>query len=161
MNLKFDDVDTAMINILQEEPNLAGERLRNKVNKRTGKNLTTAAINARRGNLLKKGILKPAYIPDYKKIGKDLCGFIMLKTQKQEAEIVNELSDTEEWHEIMEAHAIIGQYDILLKTRVKDTEELSNLAFRLREKFTGLERTETFIVALTGKETPNVKITEF
>jgi len=112
----FDPVDAAMINILQEEPALAGERLRDEVNKRTGKNLTTAAINARRGNLIKKQILKHAYIPDYKKVGKSLCGFIMLKTQKQETKIANELSDNEKWPEIMEAHAIIGQYDILLKT---------------------------------------------
>ena len=158
MSLELDPVDTAMVNALQGNPDLAGERLRDEINRITERNLTTAAINARRGNLLRKQILKPAYIPDYKKIDKSMCGFIMLKTQKQEIEIANELSNTEEWPEIMEAHAIIGQYDILLKTRVRDMEELGNLAFRLREKFTKLERTETFIVALTGKETPNVKI---
>ncbi len=155
---KLDDVDTALINILQEQPDAAGERLRDEVNKTAGKNLTTAAINARCGNLIKKQILKPAYVPDYKSIGKSMCGFIMLKTQKQEIEIANELSKPGEWPEIMEAHAIIGQYDILLKTRVRDMEELGNLAFRLREKFAKLERTETFIVALTGKETPNIKV---
>ncbi len=158
MNSKFDAVDTAMINILQQNPNLTGEKLRDKINKLTGKPLTTAAINARRGNLIKKQILKPAYIPDYKRINKYMCGFIMLKTQKQETEIVNKLSDSKEWTEIMEAHAIIGQYDILVKTRVSDMEELGNLAFRMREKFKKLERTETFIVALTGKETPNIML---
>jgi DNA-binding Lrp family transcriptional regulator len=151
-------VDIALINILQEHPDLAGERLRDEVNRISGKNLTTAAINARRGNLIKKQILKPAYVPDYWKIDKSMCGFIMIKTQKQEAEIANELSDAEKWPDIMEAHAIIGQYDILLKIRVRNMEELSRLSFRLREKFAKLERTETFIVSLTGKETPNIKL---
>lgn len=60
--------------------------------------------------------------------------------------------------EVQETHIITGDWDILLKVRVKNVEELGRLVIDTLRTIKGVERTLTCVTLSTIKETTEIKI---
>jgi len=151
----LDDIDREIINELQKNPYIDMEDLRDIVNNNLNRRLSISTIYHRKGKLIEGGILKEAFIPDYNKIGKATLCFIAIKFDGHDERILEEFTKIPN---VMEAHAIGGQYDVFLKVRGRDIREIANLVFRIRSDYSIVKTTEIFVVLKTEKETQSIEI---
>lgn len=153
--MELDEIDIALINELQLNPDIDIEELRDRINSKLNRKLSTSTIYHRRSKLLEKGILKKAYIPDYEKIGKPTLAFIAIKFDGHDDEMLRKLT---EFPGVMEVHAVSGHYDVFLKVRTRNIEELANLVFRIRTENILVKSTEIFVNLRTEKETLLIEV---
>lgn len=69
--------------------------------------------------------------------------------QISQRKIVNQIS---KFPEVQESHIISGNWDILLKVKMRDVDAIGKFITDKLRKVRGIERTQTCIVFYTGKE---------
>lgn len=151
----MDEIDQAIVNELQENPNLTVKDLCARVNVRLRKTLSPSTVYYRKNKLVDSGVLKCTFVPNYDEIGKSTLAFIAMKLEGHDEAIFKDIARLKG---VMEVHAIGGPYDGLVKLRGEDIHEIANLVFYLRSQFKLIKATETFVVLRTEKETMSLDL---
>ena len=152
----LDEKDLKILEILQENSKITMKELSRKI----GSPITTTHSRVRR--LEREGYIK-AYraILDAKKLGINTSAFILVSFTKNmgvdQRRLAREISLLPE---VQEVHIITGDWDILLKVKVRDVEELGRFVVDKLRQIHGVEKTYTSVVLDTIKETTVIKIPE-
>ena len=145
----LDEIDKKLLNELQINSNRSAMQLSKAIN------APRTTVNNRIKKLQQEGYIKGyKAIVNPKKLGKGITVLIhIVITSKKAASLVAEklkkLPQTEE------VYILSGQYDMMAKVRLKDTEELSRFIYdevKGLRSWEGIERTESMIVLDTIKE---------
>jgi DNA-binding Lrp family transcriptional regulator len=101
----------------------------------------------------RKVIKKYTAVPDYVQLGAGVSAFILAQFDPHEGrsqrETAEEIAEIENVHEI---HMISGEYDMLLKVRGADMEDIGKLVIDRLRDVKGVARTLTCAVFSTVKE---------
>lgn len=150
----LDKKDLKILEILQENSKITMKELSRKI----GSPITTTHSRVRR--LEKEGYIR-AYraILDAKKLGIHTSAFILISFTKNmgidQRKLAKEISL---FPEVQEVHIITGDWDILLKVKVKDVDELGRFVVDKLRQIHGVEKTYTSVVLDTIKETTKIKL---
>jgi|GEM_PF-4784680 len=155
MSDQLDDIDRELINQLQNNPEIDIEELRDIINHNLNRRLSISTIYHRKNKLLDNKILRSEYAPDYRIINKATLCFIALKFEGHDENIFQQLK---QMNNVMEVHAIGGQYDAFLKVRGGDIHEIADLVFQIRTDYPIVKTTEIFFALKTEKETLSIGI---
>lgn len=156
--MELQEKQKKILRLLQSNGKLSSKDITKKV----GGQITT--VYARIKKMEELGIIKGyKAILDPKKLGKPATGFVFaslaypaskegLASRKK---ITNEIAY---YSEVQEVHVITGDWDILIKIKGKDVDEMSNFVMnKIRTKHE-IEKTLTCIVFETAKETMDILI---
>ena len=156
--MNLDEKDLQILSELQENCKVTVKRLAKKIHAP----ITTVYTKIKR--LEKQGFIK-AYraILDHKKLGLKTSAIIFIsfsyetRNQKKlsQREVARKISM---FPEVQEAHIITGDWDIVLKVRVTDIDELSKFVVDKLRKVEGVEKTLTCVILDTVKETTKVPL---
>jgi len=145
MTLKIDNIDQKIIEILKTDAKTSNREIA----KKTKLPVTTVFNRIRR--LEKNGVIRGySAVLDYKKLGLKLTAYSLLHynisiwgKETSRAELKRQLIALPN---IEEVKYIIGQYDILLKFRVRDMDDFNDILLNKLRGIPGIGQTETFIV---------------
>ncbi|RLE59072.1 MAG: Lrp/AsnC family transcriptional regulator [Thermoprotei archaeon] len=152
----LDEKDLRILEILQENSKITMKELSRKI----GSPITTTHSRVRK--LEKEGYIR-AYraILDAKKLGIHTSAFILISFTKNmgidQRKLAKEISL---FPEVQEVHIITGDWDILLKIKVKDVDELGKFVVDKLRQIHGVEKTYTSVVLDTIKETTKIKLSQ-
>ncbi|AMM54654.1 Lrp/AsnC family transcriptional regulator [Pyrococcus kukulkanii] len=146
----LDDVDKKIIEILQKD----GKVPLREISKITG--LAESTIHERIKRLRESGILKKfTAIVDPEALGYTMLAFILIKVKAGKySEVASKLV---KYPEIMEVYETTGDYDMVVKIRTRNSEELNNF-LDMVGSIDGVEGTHTMIVLKIHKETTELPI---
>ncbi|ASJ17577.1 transcriptional regulator [Thermococcus chitonophagus] len=146
----LDDVDKKIIEILQKD----GKVPLREISKITG--LAESTIHERIKRLRESGIIKKfTAIVDPEALGYTMLAFILIKVKAGKYSDV--ASKLVKYPEIMEIYETTGDYDMVVKIRTKNSEELNNF-LDMVGSIEGVEGTHTMIVLKVHKETTELPI---
>ena len=144
--IEIDAIDNKILSALKENSKLSYRKLAKKLL------IPVTTVHHRIRNLEKKGIIKKySVILDNKKLGKDLCAYILIKvdynylkssglSQQGLAKKFKHRDDIED------VCLITGLKDIILKIRVHSIDELNKFITTDLRNNTGVKSTETLII---------------
>lgn len=142
---EVDDVDTSILGVLKENARLSTRE----ISKRCGVPLAT--VNRRMKRLVEIGIIKRFTTElDYEKLGKKTVAYILLRSHPG-ADYDAIYKKVISHPSVEDIAATTGQFDIIMKVRVKDNDELSDFIFRYVRNLPDVAQTET-LIALTVKK---------
>jgi len=142
----IDQLDLKILHVLKAN----SKSSMNQISKKLLIPITTAHNRIKK--LEKTGIIKNyTIILNNKKLGKDLCAFILIKIDYtalksknlSQQEVAMRLKSREE---VEDAALITGLKDIILKIRAHNIDELNNFITKDLRNFAGVKSTETMIV---------------
>lgn len=155
--VKLDKKDIQILRILQENCKRPMRKMARMVNSP----ITT--VHAKIKRMKKLGVIKDyKAILDAKKLGKKTAAFVFVsfaynppgsEEPLSQREIIKKIS---KFPEVQEAHIITGDWDILIKVRVKDTDAVGQFVVDKLRKIKGIEKTLTCTIFGTGKETLDI-----
>lgn len=107
--------------------------------------LPRTTVGERIKKLVKKGIIKKfTAILNYEKIGKPITAFVLVSfaphPNVSQRELAREIARIENVHEV---YIISGEWDLLLKVRGKDMEEIGHLILDKLRSMKGVGKTVT------------------
>ena len=146
MTKTIDQLDLKILHVLKAN----SKSSMNQISKKLLIPITTAHNRIKK--LEKTGIIKNyTIILNNKKLGKDLCAFILIKIDYtalksknlSQQEVAMRLKSREE---VEDAALITGLKDIILKIRDNNIDELNNFITKDLRNFAGVKSTETMIV---------------
>ncbi len=157
----LDEKDLQILDELQENCKITIKKLA----KRVHAPITTVYAKVKR--LEKLGLIK-AYraILDYKKLGLKTSAFILVSFSYEvgerkkitQREVVKKIAMLPE---VQEAHIVTGNWDIILKVRVRDVDELGKFVVDKLRMIEGVEKTLTCVILDTAKETTKILLQEY
>jgi len=116
-------------------------------------------LDSRMRKLVESGIIKRfTALIDYKKIGYQITAFVLVQIKRRKPEqeksnqeiFIEEIAKESEVREdlpwVEEAHIITGDYDVLLKVRARDMDELTRFLITELARHPDVERTHTMMV---------------
>ena len=142
----IDDKDRKILEVLQENSNWSSH----KISKKTLIPVTT--VNNRIKKLKNLGVIKKFTVDiDKKKLGLNLSAYIFITLSKYELkqegmktrDVINVIKKNPLVHTV---ENITGDFDILIKTYVKDITELNDYVVNVLSDMKGIEKTKTAIV---------------
>src|SRR3989338_7097316 len=137
---QLDDVDWKIIKELKRDSRLSARELA----KITG--FSSATINRRLRKLEDMKVIKGFTLElDYQKLGKELLAYVVIRT-KPGADYTSMMNDMKKHDEIEDIGAIAGEWDIILKVRTSNIQELDKVVFNYLRKFPEITQTQTLIV---------------
>lgn len=148
----LDEKDRKILEFLKNNSKLTTQH----ISKQTMVPITT--VHNRIKKLEKAGIIKGYTIRvDHKKLGYGILAFVLVTVKY---DLPNgrkmdqmELSEKLSRHpNVEECHIVAGGTDIILKTRVKDMDELNDFIIRDLRAHEGVDKTTTLVVLSTGGE---------
>lgn len=143
----LDQRDLTIIQTIKNDARLSARQ----ISKKTG--IPVATVNRRMQEMIKQGYIKKfVTVLDDEKLGKKTLAYILIKcTQGADYSVI---MDAALKHPCVEdLAALTGQFDIILKVRVKDNDELSDFLFSAVRNFPQVAATETLItLAIKKKE---------
>ncbi len=140
MQIKIDDKDLAIINILKDNSRTS---IRD-VAKATG--IRPSTVHVRITQLEKKGVIEKFTLKlNNKAFGEDFIVFIMIKTNSEIKKSV--FSDKC----VKDAFGITGEYDLMMKLKFKDISEFNDWILKFRKENTIIS-TITMVSTITLKE---------
>jgi Lrp/AsnC family leucine-responsive transcriptional regulator len=150
----FDDIDLALIELLQKDARTPQAQLAAQVG------LAASSVNERIRKLGERGLIEGyhAHI-SAEAMGYDLLVYLYVGWSKPETEKVF-LKKVLSQSVVMEAHHVTGTWNYMLKVRVKNTRMLEGLLAKVIKAVPGVERTETIIVLSSVKESAQIPIRE-
>jgi len=152
--LALDEKDLKILEVLQKQGRITLRELARKV----GSPVTT--VHSRVKRLEKMGVVK-AYraVLSPEKLGLKTLAFVLVSFSKEsglsQREVARKIS---EFPEVQEVHIITGEWDIIVKVRVSDVEELGRFVIDKVRAVPGVEKTLTCVVLDTLKETLTVNV---
>ena len=137
----LDDVDRAMLRIVQEDGRASLVDLARQVN------LSPAATHSRLRALESQGFIERyAAIVNPDKLGYDLTCFIQISFQLHAVEWLDKfLQDIRVMPEVIECYKVTGEYDYLLKVLVRNHRDLERFLTEKLNRMHGIARTHTSI----------------
>lgn len=154
--VEIDDTDLRLLDVLKHNARLSARQLAEKTK------IPMATVNRRLKKLIETGVIKEfSAVLDYEKLGLKTLAFVFIRSipGADQSDVVQAAS---KYPEVEDIAAIAGQFDILLKVRVKDTDALSEFIFKRVRNFPSVAATETFIGLnlkpyMESKKKPNSK----
>jgi len=144
----MDQVDISIIRLLEANARISAADIGRRVH------LSLPAVTERLRKLGESGIIESYTIRlSQKGLGLRTTAFVKVWVEHTEAE--NLMDNIAALEEVLECHHIAGDYDLLLKVRVRGTSELEQLLVQKLKKLMGVTRTSTTIVLGTYKEKIN------
>ncbi len=144
-----DNLDEAILEILQQEGRISNKELANRVN------LSPPAVHARLKRLEQQGYIR-RYVAllDRELIGYDMLCFINVTLQLHQLEHVESFRKRMlELPQVLECHHLTGEYDYLLKVVVRTRKDLENFVVRQLTPVPGVARIHTSLVLTEIKST--------
>lgn len=147
----IDEKDIQILNLLQENCKLSLKEIAKRLE------LPITTIHTRIKKLEKLGLIKNyRAILDDKKLGFNVTAFILISFSYEttsgklsQRDIVRKIAS---FPEVQEAHIITGDWDIILKVKVKDVDELGKFVVDKLRTIEGVDKTLTCVVLDTAKE---------
>jgi len=151
----LDEKDRAILDILQDDAKITVKQLSRLI----GSPVTTTHSRVKR--LEKEGYIRHyRAIVDAKKLGYKTTAFILVSFTRSsgldQREVAEEIARLPQ---VQEVHIITGDWDILVKVRVRDVEDLGDFIVDRIRKIRGVEKTYTSVVLDTIKETTKIPLT--
>ncbi len=145
MSISIDQTDFKILELLTLDSKKTNREIAEKIKVP----ITTVFNRIRR--LEKEGIIKNYTLNlDHKKLGKKLCAYSLIHydisiwgKETSRDKLKNQLRKLPHVEEIK---YLIGQYDILIKFRIKDMDELNQVLLGKLRNIPGIGKTETFFV---------------
>ena len=121
---------------------------------------SAATVHRKLNNLIKEGYIKQfTIVPDWQKLGKTTLAYVLInmdypyiKRKKLSQNIIGNRLIKHPF--VFDAATVTGRKDLILKVRVKDTNELSIFIDFLRN-FEGVQMTETLVALHTAPNNDN------
>ena len=137
-NYQIDNIDLKILNVLSKNAKMPYTEVAKKVF------VSGGTVHVRMRKLEKMGVVRGTKLDiDYDKLGYNISSYMGIYLEKSflYKETVKSLKKIPE---IVEIHAITGQYTIFIKIICKDTSHFRNFLDTVH-KFNGITRTETFM----------------
>ena len=137
-NYKIDNIDLKILNVLSKNAKIPYTEVAKKVF------VSGGTVHVRMRKLEKMGVVRGTKLDiDYDKLGYNISSYMGIYLEKSflYKETVKSLKKIPE---IVEIHAITGQYTIFIKIICKDTSHFRNFLDTVH-KVKGITRTETFM----------------
>jgi len=140
--VEIDNLDKKLLTLLKENSKRSLNLLEEELDKRS------STIHSRIKKLEQKEIIKNYTINiDNKKIGFPLVAYIMLtfdktETDSSQEDIARKIASLER---VISVDIIAGEYDILLKVRSKNIEDLGQFVTKHLKEIDGVGNTRTFV----------------
>lgn len=142
----LDSTDNSILEVMKENSRLSSRQIA----KKTG--ISLATVVRRLKKLIDTGIIKRFTVDlDYEKLGRRTSAYIMIRTTPG-LDYHDILRECPRYKEVVDIEATAGQFDIVMKVRVKDTDELSDFIFKRVRKFPSVLQTQTLIALKTSKK---------
>ncbi len=146
--ITLDSKDLKILSVLQREGRITLRELAKKV----GSPVTT--VHSRLKKLEKMGVIKGyRAIVSPEKLGLKTLAFVLVSFTKEpglsQREVARRIA---EFPEVQEVHIITGDWDMVVKVRVTDVNELGQFVIDKLRSITGVEKTLTCVVLDTLKE---------
>ncbi|KAB1190702.1 MULTISPECIES: Lrp/AsnC family transcriptional regulator [Haloferax] len=140
----IDEVDRSILKILQSDGRTALSEIARRLD------MGSATIHERVRSLEEQGYIREyRAILDPKLLGIDQVAFVQVETTAGRfSEVAERLA---EHREVQEVHEITGDFDLLLKVRVEETDDLSEFLSKLGES-DGVRKSSTNVSLRTVKE---------
>ncbi len=132
-----DAIDENLIRLLQQDAHRSSEVLAKQLD------VSPATVRRRVRNLIRKGVVRIAAIPDPEKVGLHLAAIIALKVDHDSLKEV--MSALTARGEVSWACTTTGRFDILAMARFHSTEELTRFLQNQLPKIDGIRDSETFV----------------
>ncbi len=142
----MDDIDKKIIDVLKDNARWSTQ----KIAKKTGIPITT--VHYRIKKLEGEGIIKKYTVGlDYKKMGVPICAFVLIvvdyNDMKEKNLTQHQLAQKLLLKPQVEAASMVaGRFDIIVKLRVANVDELNQFVTVDMRNMQGVERTETMLV---------------
>ncbi|MHA2168621.1 MAG: Lrp/AsnC family transcriptional regulator [Candidatus Kariarchaeaceae archaeon] len=146
---KLDQTDLEILKLLRQDSQQPLKTLAERLNSKT------STIHARIKKLEKNNIIQNYTVNINKKaIGQPLVGYVMLIFEKSETNL-DQVAIGQQIAELpraQEVHLIAGEYDILIKVRAKDIEDLGTFVTKELKDIEGVGPSRTFVSLNIVKE---------
>jgi len=158
-NVKLDSKDVEILRILQKNCRLSAKEIAEKIKSP----ISTVYAKIRRMEKLKV-ILGYRAILNAKELGRGTTAFILASVAYRVPGSKEPLSQVEIaekialFPEVQEVHIISGNWDLLIKVKAKDVDEVGEFVVNKLRKVEGIEKTLTCMVFKTAKETTEIPI---
>jgi DNA-binding Lrp family transcriptional regulator len=157
--IKLDEKDIQILKLLQEDCKKPIKEVARKI----GSPITTVYAKVKRMECL--GIIKYYNaILDYKKLGKGTTAFIFVSFGYRNSITDKPLDQREiakmiaKFPEVLETHLITGDWDILIKVKAKDVDDIGKFVVDKLRKIEGIEKTLSCMVYDAVKESLNTSL---
>jgi Lrp/AsnC family transcriptional regulator for asnA, asnC and gidA len=141
----LDDINLKIINILSKDSSLPFVDIAKQIG------ISDATVHIRVRRLIAAGIIRKFTISvDNNQLGYDHLAFMGINIEPGYADEVNTGLSTIE--EVLEIHETHGRFDILLKLRAKDLDEMREIVVNKIRKLPRILETELMTVLKTRKE---------
>ena len=152
--MELDDVDKAMLDVLQRNGRMSNAELARKIN------LSPPATHARLRRLEEQG-----FVRDYvallgrEQIGYDLLCFIQISLMVHQFDQVQKFRSTvEAMPQVLECHHTTGEYDYLLKVVLQNRADLERFVVNQLTPLDGVARIYTSLVLTEVKATTQMPV---
>ncbi|MEM2367251.1 MAG: Lrp/AsnC family transcriptional regulator [Candidatus Bathyarchaeia archaeon] len=159
MNLKLDEKDLAILDLLQKNCKMTAKEIARKINSP----ITTVFAKIKR--MEQQGIIKEyRAVLDHRKLDFGVTAFILAsfsyRTNREEAPLSQRAiaEQISKFPEVQEVHIISGDWDILIKVKDKNVDSVGRFVIDKLRTVKGIEKTLTCIVFDTPKETTTIPI---
>lgn len=142
INNELDDVDKAILNLLQENSRIFHKDIAEKLHK------SVNAIYARIRQLETLGYIKKyTVIVDHKKVGRGLVAFTQVQVNQHTEENLKAFQrEVIKLSEVLECSHMTGSFDFLLKIAIRDMDEYHDLFMNKLAKLPDVGNMQTFFV---------------
>ena len=148
--IEIDDIDKSILDVIKNNSRLSTIQ----ISKRTG--IPSATVNRRMRKMIKNEIIKNfSVVLNYEKLGLKTAAYILIRSSPG-ADFYVVLDEVIKYPGVEDIASITGPLDIIIKVRVKDTDELSRFIFNFVRNIPMVSHTETLLV-LNPKRTKKKK----
>ncbi|MDI6826481.1 MAG: Lrp/AsnC family transcriptional regulator [Candidatus Aenigmarchaeota archaeon] len=159
LDIKLDEKDIGILRILQENSKISSKDIA----KRIGSPIPTIYAKIKRMEDL--GIIKNyKAVLDAKKLGKGTTAFILISFEYRPSGTEKPLDQREiakkiaKFPEVQELYVITGDWDILIKVKAKDVDDVGKFVLDKLRKIEGIEKTLSCMVYDVIKESSDISL---
>ena len=149
MDIKLDQTDLKILDLLQRDARMTIKEIASRLNR------STTPVFERIKKLEKNGIIdKYIAVLNPRKLGKKLTGFVNISVKDHSKKTVeNAVKHLVEFPEVMECHYVSGSFDFILKVVVDDIEQYNLFAFEKLSLVPNIGNVETLFSLSERKKT--------
>jgi len=137
--MELDKKDKEILRILDDKGRISYTELGNELD------ISDVAAKKRVSKLNEEGAIDHFTVElDYKKIGKDLRGYLLVKSSPDTTEVIQK--DFEDDERVLDMSKTMGEYDLVIETACRDLDELKRLSERDIGNLKGVQEIRTAIV---------------
>jgi Lrp/AsnC family leucine-responsive transcriptional regulator len=137
---QVDKTDEKILGIITKNARLSVRQ----ISKKCG--IPHATVNKRMRKMEAEGIIEGySAIVNKAKLGIETMAYVLIRI-KTEADYSSMMKQIEKREEVEDMSALAGQFDLILKVRVKTIRELDDFVMQYIRKFPEVARTQTLIV---------------